>query len=203
MQTDEDKRIQDSLESAGKGLPAIDALFLKYIGFPVLKRTMSWDKGMELFEREGRRILENVQGLDEGILFQKVLIPKITGIENNSRYYSPAMVLWHLIYVGEAIQDGIIALSKNEKLDFVVKIENFKPFVEISSNIINDYEAFLDGYRSTIEESVEDRFIRNYHTHPWFGPLNPHQWVLMSAVHQIVHRRQLENILKFGANNKL
>jgi hypothetical protein len=201
MQTEEEKRIQDSLESAGKGLPAIDALFLRYVGFPILKKTVSWEKGMQWFEKEGDRILRDVKGIDECTLFRKVLIPRIAGIEDNSRYYSPAMVLWHLIYVGETLREGIISLSKNEKLDFVVKIENFKPFVEISSDIVDKYEAFLKRYRRTIEESVGDRFLSNYHVHPWFGPLNPHQWLIMSAVHQLVHRRQLEKILQQGAKS--
>ncbi len=195
MQSEEDKKIQDQLESAGKGLPAIDALFLRYIGFPLLKMFMSWNAGMNLFEREGRRILKDVKALDKETLFEKVLIPKTVGIEDNSRYYSPAMVLWHLIYVGNSIQEGIISLSKGEKLDFVVKIENFKPFVEIDSDIVEKYERFLSSYRETLEANVKDRRIRNYHAHPWFGPLNPHQWLIMSAVHQVVHGRQLRKIL--------
>ncbi len=199
MQTEEDKGIQSQLESAGKGLPAIDALFLKYIGFSMLKRFVSWERAMRFFESEGMKILAEVKELDHDILFRKVLISKTLGIEDNSRYYSPAMVLLHLIYVGEAIREGIIGLSKNEKLNFVVKIENFKPFVEISSDIVNDYEVFLKEYRAAIEENVKDRYIQNYHAHPWFGPLNPHQWLIMSAVHQWVHARQLRRILKSAA----
>ena len=151
---------------------------------------------MKLFEHEGERILNAVKELDDSTLFKKVLIPKIFGIEDNSRYYSPAMVLWHLIYVGTAIQDGIISLSKNERLDFAVKIENFKPFVEINLNIVNKYELFLKEYRRTIEANVKDKYIRNYHVHPWFGPLNPHQWLILSAIHQVVHGRQLRKILE-------
>lgn len=196
MQTEKDDKIQNNLESAGKGLPVIEALFLKHIGFPLLKTFMSWNMGMKLFEHEGERILNAVKELDDSTLFKKVLIPKIFGIEDNSRYYSPAMVLWHLIYVGTAIQDGIISLSKNERLDFVVKIENFKPFVEINLNIVNKYELFLKEYRRTIEANVKDKYIRNYHVHPWFGPLNPHQWLILSAIHQVVHGRQLRKILE-------
>lgn len=196
MQTEEDKKIQNKLESAGKGLPAIEALTLRHIIFPILKTLMSWNMGMKLFEYEGKRILNDVKMLDESVLFKKVLIPKILGIEDNSRYYSPAMVLWHLIYVGEAIQGGIISLSKNESPDFVVKIEKFKPFVEISANIVSQYEMFLKEYRRTIEENVKDKYIRNYHAHPWVGPLNPHQWLIMSAIHQLIHRRQLRKIIK-------
>jgi hypothetical protein len=198
MQTEEDKQIQSRLERAGHGLPSFDAIFLKRIGFPILKSIITWDKGMDIFEREGRIILKSLKGVCDDILFKKVLISKTFGIEDNSRYYSPAMVLWHLIYVGETIQSGIISLSKGEKLDFTVKIENFKPFVEIENNILEQYELFLLSYRSTIEHSVEDKCLNNYHAHPWFGPLNPQQWVIMSALHQWVHGRQIRKIL--GSN---
>jgi len=196
MQTKEEKKIQNKLESAGNGLPAIDALFLKHVGFPMLKIFMSWDMGMKFFEHEGRKILSLVKALDNEALFNKVLITKSLGIEDNSRFYSPAMVLWHLIYVGQMIQEGIVSLSKNETLDFVVKIENFKPFVEIESNIVEEYELFLKHYRINIESKVEEKHIRNFHPHPWFGPLNPHQWLIMSAVHQMVHGRQIQKILR-------
>jgi hypothetical protein len=36
------------------------------------------------------------------------------------------MVLWHLIYVGECLQEGIVNLSKNEKINFTVKIEKLQ-----------------------------------------------------------------------------
>jgi hypothetical protein len=139
--------------------------------------------------------LKAVQALDNETLFRKVLIPRTLGLEDSSRYYLPAMVLWHLIYIGQTIQEGIISLSKNEALDFIVKIENFKPFIEIDPNIVSEFELFLTGYRSSIESSVKNRYIRNFHAHPWFGPLNPHQWLIMSAVHQVVHGRQLHRIL--------
>ncbi len=199
MQTKEDEQIQNGLESAGNGLPSIDALFLKHIGFPILKSIVSWDRGMQIFEHEGKKIIDSLKGLDREVLFNRVLIPKTLGIEDNSRYYSPAMVLWHLIYVGEVIQQGIISLSKGEKLNFTVKIENFKPFVEIENDILERYESFLFDYRNTIESSVKDKYIKNYHAHPWFGPLNPHQWVIMSAIHQVVHGRQLKRILTTNA----
>ena len=122
MQTEEDKLIQSRLERAGNGLPSFDAMFLKHIGFPILKSIITWDKGMDVFEREGKEIIKSLKGVNDDTLFKKVLISKTLGIEDNSRYYSPAMVLWHLIYVGETIQKGIISLSKGEKLDFTVKI---------------------------------------------------------------------------------
>jgi hypothetical protein len=78
--------------------------------------------------------------------------------------------------------EGMIGFSRNEHLDVVVKIENFKPFVEIGKDIVNEYEVFLNEYRQNIERNVKRKHIRSYHDHPWFGPLNPYQWLIMSAM---------------------
>ncbi|MDD2887122.1 MAG: hypothetical protein PHY66_04930 [Aliarcobacter sp.] len=196
MQTKEDIEIQNSLGKAGHGLPKIDAIFLKHIGFPILKTFISWDNAMKFFEYEGKEVLNLVKDLPKDKLFKKVLIPKIFGIEDNSRYYSPAMVLWHLLYVGVTLQEGIVSLSKNEKIDFTVKIENFKPFVQIDEDIVEKYENFLNNYRKFIETNIENKYINNCLSHPWFGCLNPHQWLVMSAIHQMVHKRQIKKILE-------
>ena len=196
MQTKEDIEIQNSLGKAGHGLPKIDAIFLKHIGFPILKTFISWNNAMKFFEYEGKEVLNLVKDLPKDKLFKKVLIPKIFGIEDNSRYYSPAMVLWHLLYVGVTLQEGIVSLSKNEKIDFTVKIENFKPFVQIDEDIVEKYENFLNNYRKFIETNIENKYINNCLSHPWFGCLNPHQWLVMSAIHQMVHKRQIKKILE-------
>lgn len=187
---------QSSLGKAGAGLPKLQTLLLRHIGFPLLRQFMSWDRALERFEAEGSKVLQLVTELKQEQMNTKVLVPKTFGIEDNSRYYSAAMVLWHLVYVGETICDGITSLSRGEDLDFTVKIENFKPFVDISPNIVNDYQAFLSNYRPTLNDKIQDRNRPNYHSHPWFGPLNPHGWLVLSAVHQLIHRRQLENIVK-------
>ena len=187
---------QDSLEKAGAGLPRFQALMLRYIGFPILRMFLSWEGALNLFESEGQKVLKLVDGLGQEQMNTKVLVPKTLGIEDNSRYYSAAMVLWHLIYVGNTINDGVVSLSRGETLDFTVKIENFKPFVDIKPNIADDYQNFLSNYRLSLDKNVHDRRKANYHSHPWFGPLNPHGWVVLSAVHQLIHRRQLENIIK-------
>jgi hypothetical protein len=186
---------QEHLEKAGIGLPKFQTLFLRYIAFPMLRGTLSWEKGLEIFEKEGRKVLTLVQDLDQEMMNTKVLVPKLFGIEDNSRYYSAAMVIWHLTYVGNVINQGIISLSRGEQLDFTVKIENFKPFVEIGADVTEEYRQFLESYGTNLDNRVWDRFIQNYDAHPWFGPLNPHGRLVLSAVHQWVHRRQLENII--------
>ncbi len=187
---------QDSLGKAGAGLPKLQSLFLRHIGFPLLRLSLSWEHAVKIFESEGDKVLRLVVGLNQEQMHTKVLVPKTFGIEDNSRYYSASMVLWHLNFVGEAIRDGIISLSRGETLDFTVKIADFKPFVDIGPDIVGEYSSFLAGYGPELNRHVKDRRIANYHSHPWFGPLNPHGWLIMNAVHQLIHRRQLENIVK-------
>jgi len=187
---------QDTLGKAGAGLPKVQAFVLRYIAFPMLRMSVSWENALKIFESEGAKMEQLIAGLDQEQMHTKVLVPLTFGIEDNSRYYSAAMVLWHLIYVGETIRDGVISLSRGENLDFTVKIANFKPFVEISASVIDDYKGFLASFGPDLEQHVKNRHIENYHSHPWFGPLNPHGWLVMGAVHQWVHRRQLENIVK-------
>ncbi|MDX1295827.1 MAG: DinB family protein [Sulfurimonadaceae bacterium] len=187
---------QDSLSKPGAGLPRLHTFFLRYIGFPMLRAFISWEWAMRIFESEGRKVLRLAETLNEDQLFTKVLIPKTFGIEDNSRYYSAAMVLWHLTYVGDTIREGIVALSRGEQLDFTVKIENYKPYVDIDTAVLQNYRGFLHRYRDDIEREVEERYTANCHGHPWFGCLNPYGWLVMCALHQWVHRRQLERIVK-------
>lgn len=190
------QEVQNSLEKAGKGLPKIEAIFLKYLCFPILKIVFNRNRALKMFEYEGEKILKLVKPMDKNQLFQRVLIPKIFAIEDNSRFYSPAMVLWHLIYVGEAIQQGVIDLSQGKTIDFTVKIEKFKPFVEIDENIVERYEKFLFNYKKFLDKNLININSKNCHIHPWFGCLNPHGWIVMSMAHQLIHRRQIEAIKK-------
>lgn len=187
---------QQTLGKAGAGLPKLHALFLRYVGFPLLRLFFSWERAYALFESEGELILKYAKTLNEEALFTKVLVPKIFGIEDNSRYYSAAMVLWHLTYVDRTIRDGILSLSRGENIDFTVKIATYKPFVEIGTDVVGNFEEVLTNFRPTIESQIQKHNIANYHAHPWFGPLNPYGWLVMAALHQRVHRRQLEAILQ-------
>jgi hypothetical protein len=194
--TPQDQAIQSQLDQAGKGLPKLEGAFLRHIGFPTLKGLLSWDRAMNRFESEGLKIIELTQHMSHEMLFTKVLIPKVFAIEDNSRYYSPAMVLWHLIYVGQTIEQGIIDLSHGRQIDMIIKIENFKPYVEIDDDIVSQFEKFITNNRDNITQNLGNPAHPTCHTHPWFGCLNAHGWLVMSMAHQLIHRRQIEAIIK-------
>ena len=192
---EEEENIQVNLEKAGSGLPLFEIFILKDISFPLLKTFLSWQNALTFYRSESSKVIKLVEELDNEILFKRKLIPKIIGLEDNSRYYSPAMVLWHLMFIGKQLKVLIVLLSKGKKLDTTIKIEDYKPSIDIDFNIIEEYKKFNIKFINSMEKNVKDKFIKNYLPHPWFGRLNPHSWLIMSAIHLMVHRRQLNKIM--------
>jgi len=194
--TKDSQELVKDLGKAGGGLSSGRAFFLKYLGFPLLNSIISWDRALDIFEKEGEKVLSLARFMEKDKLFERVLVPKLFGLEDNSRYYSVAMVLEHLVVVGTALQNRIPSLSQGKSLDKEIKIEDYKPYMEIDNTIINQYEIFLHSFRKEVEEKVDNIFLENRHEHPWFGELKAKDWSVMGAIHQIVHRRQIEAIIR-------
>ena len=203
MQQIDSQKIIKELDKSGAGLPFARVFLAKHIFFPLLNRFISWEKAWDIFDKEGQKIIELSRNLDQEKLFHRVLVPKLFGLEDNSRYYSVAMAIEHLLIVGSALQVRIPILSKGKKLKKYIKIEDVKPYKEIDENIIDTFEEFLATYREKLEKNIEDIYLDNTSTHPWFGEFNPKQWSILAMAHQIVHRRQIEAILKgLGGENQ-
>jgi len=190
------QEIIKELEKSGAGLPPIRVFLAKHIFFPLLNRTISWEKAWDIYDKEGKKIIELASKLNHKQLFQRILIPRLFGLEDNSRYYSVAMTIEHLLIVGGALQVRIPILSRGKNLTKYVKIEDVKPYKEIEDNIIENFKKFLDSYREKLEKNIENIHINNTSIHPWFGEFNPKQWSILAMAHQIVHRRQIEAILR-------
>lgn len=184
------------LDKAGAGLHPSKVFLAKHLLFPLINRLLSWEKAWDIFDKEGQKIIDLASPLNEEKLFKRVLVPKLFGLEDNSRYYSVAMVLEHLHTVGRALEVRIPILSQGKVLNKDVKIEEVKPYKEIEPNITEKYEEFLHDYRAKLEKNIQNMYLDNTSTHPWFGEFNPKQWSVLGVVHQTVHRRQIEAIIK-------
>ena len=194
--TQDSQELIEGLGKAGGGLSTGRAFFLRHVGFPFLNSIVSWDRALKIFEKEGEKVLSLARSMEKSKLFERVLVPKLFGLEDNSRYYSVAMVLEHLLVVGTALQNRIPSLSQGKSLDKEIKIEDYKPYMEIDDGIIDEYEIFLHSFRKELEENVDNIYLENRHEHPWFGELKAKDWSVMGAIHQIVHRRQIEAIIR-------
>jgi len=194
--TKDSQELIEDLGKAGGGLSSGRAFFLRYLGFPLLNSVISWDRDLDIFEKEGEKVLSLARFMEKDKLFERVLVPKLFGLDDNSRYYSVAMVIEHLIIVGSALKKRIPSLSQGKNLDKEIKIEDYKPYMEIDDTIIDEYEMFLHGFRKELEENIDNIYLENRHEHPWFGELKAKDWSVMGAIHQMVHRRQIEAIIR-------
>jgi hypothetical protein len=196
MKQQDSSEIIKSLEKAGTGISPTKRLAAQYIMFPILNYLISWEKAWEIYDQEGEKIVRMASSLSQEQLFKRVLVPRLFGLEDNSRYYSVAMVIEHLLIVGKALQVRIPILSQGKELKGHVKIEDVKPYTQIDTNIVEAFQTFLSSYREELEIHTGDIHIDNTSEHPWFGEFNPKQWSILGMVHQIVHRRQIEAIIK-------
>jgi hypothetical protein len=191
----QDDDIQASLAPPGAGLSAVQALLLRYLLFPAFCRTTSWSKALAVFRAEGDRMLTLARPLSPEQLARRVLVKAPLGIEDSSRYWSAAMVLEHLIVVGSRVATGIVELTRGQPVTVKADIADVKPKGGSGVQIVEDYGAFLLDYTHTLTEDLGDRRSKQTHPHPWFGRLSAHQWACLGAVHQSIHRRQMQRIV--------
>lgn len=187
------------LQKPGAGLPFFEALLLRF-AFPRYARKMNWDEAQRLFDKEGEKILALVRPLDNEVLGRRVLIPRIRGLEDSSRFWSVAMTLEHIVIVGQQLEYAIVMLSKGELPDGKADIAAVKPKgLDEPGQAVRSFEAFVEQFRESMNTKVGDRDSRLTFRHPWFGMLNAFQWHFLAAGHQNLHRKQIQLILESQA----
>ena len=191
----QDDEIQNSLAPPGAGLPVVQAFVLRYMIFPAYCLTTSWDKAVAAFQTEGQKVIALVEPLSAEQLQRRVLVKAPMGIEDSSRYWSASMVLEHLIEVGSRIAVGVVELTHASTVTVKADIADVKPKGGKGSQIVQDFRQFLGDYSRIVSEDIGDRNSKARHPHPWFGELNAHQWACLGAVHQSIHRKQMERIV--------
>lgn len=185
---------EPGLAPPGAGLPKAEQFVTRWILFPVAGVVLDRRRALALYESEGRRILGMARGLDQRALSTRVLIPRVRGIEDSSRDWSVAMVLEHLLIVGSGIRGTILSLSRGQVPELEVRIENVKPSPSAGPEAVDRFADWLaaanDGL-DAIPLPAEPRL-----PHPWFGPMTAAQWMKLNAVHNRIHRVQIERIVE-------
>jgi hypothetical protein len=182
------------LAPPGAGLPRIELLVAKAV-FAVRRWTATPASCTAQFERERRAIADLYAGRDEETLSRQVLIPRLRGLEDSSRFWSVYMTLEHLRIVNVAITEVIGALVRGHTPPEQSSTAAVKPAEDIGAEVVAAYESSCDALLTRVASQPVLKTKARY-AHPWFGALDAAGWYAIAAVHMGIHRAQIELILR-------
>jgi hypothetical protein len=183
------------LQDPGKGLPKIELLMARLIVGWKAKRT-SRNQVATIFELEKAEILKLANNIDPVIGRKQVLIKRLRGLEDSSRFWSIYMTIDHLNIVNKRTNSLILALATGKKPNHVpTGTAAVKPTSAADFNVIKEFQNISNNFQETIQ------VINNLDTkltwpHPWFGELNAERWHFFTAFHMSLHKKQILNISK-------
>ncbi len=184
------------LDKPGAGVPWAEGLLLRYYVGPVVSTRTGWYRNWETFDNINRKTLAVAEKLTDKQLTTRILIPRLRGLEDSSRYWSVAMTLEHLVIVGNGITGIIKSLGNNITPPIRVSTANVKPKGEHEPQTdIDDFRQFATDTRPAIEQAIRLPPSRLHKLdHPWFGPFDALQWQWLLGMHGVIHYRQIKAI---------
>ncbi len=147
------------------------------------------------FARERESIASLYRPRDERVLRTRVLIPRLRGLEDSSRFWSVLMTLDHLRIVNTQITGVIGALVRGVVPAEKASTAAVKPTPDVGPEVVGGYEHSC-GHLLEFCASCATLDSRERYAHPWFGPLNALGWHAMAATHMSIHRAQINRILR-------
>jgi hypothetical protein len=182
------------LAAPGAGLPWPELIFGRVL-FRAMRLAWSRETALRRFVQQARVITELLQGISDDVGSRRVLVPRLMGLEDSSRFWSPFMIAQHLFIVNRDTLVIIEALCAGQVPAGEVRIAGIKPRPDADRSAVTDFETIV----ATVERRLPQ--ITGWpgaggHRHPWFGPLNAHGWLCLMAMHHGIHQRQLERVLQ-------
>ena len=182
------------LAAPGAGLPRMELAVARAL-FALRRWTGSREGFTRQFDKERTRIRRLVEKCDEAQLARRVLIRRLVGLEDSSRFWSVLMTLDHLRIVNTAIDDGVKKLTCGELPSGTASTAAVKPAEDVTVSVIGDYEMSCNSLLETIAAAGDLRTPLRY-AHPWFGPLDSMGWYAIASMHIGIHRAQIERIMR-------
>ena len=147
-----------------------------------------------LFAEQQGAILDGVRaaGSRAG---EPVLIPRLRGLEDSSRFWSVYMTVDHLRIVNSRIADCMRRMIHGLPTGGPVGTADVKPSPSADGAVVPAFEAACADLADVAADPLMERTYTTY-PHPWFGPLRPVQWHYMAGFHMRLHSRQIAAILR-------
>ncbi|MEY4483877.1 MAG: hypothetical protein RL693_1329 [Verrucomicrobiota bacterium] len=181
------------LDAPGAGLPKAELFFARRI-FRLGRWRSSPEKALANFVQQREEILKLVSRCDASTGAQRVLIRRLPGLEDSSRYWSVFMTLDHLRIVNESVANVIKDLCAGHVPPGTASTATVKPDPTVDQTVIAAFETSCDLFEQLELPSSSLSLAKTY-AHPWFGPLDAVSWHFMAGFHMKLHRKQIEAIL--------
>ncbi|MGK0189024.1 MAG: hypothetical protein ACI9R3_004841 [Verrucomicrobiales bacterium] len=182
----------------GAGLPKFELMIARIrFGWALRRKTRA--QFAELFASERDKILALARSCDPETGARTILIHRIRGMEDSSRYWSVFMTLDHLKIVNLAVATAIRSLAKGEVPQRTANTADVKPDLKADVTSIQSFEHSCDLF-TKCGQKVPNLHTQVRYDHPWFGPLDAAGWHALGGIHMGIHRRQIEQILS-GSDN--
>jgi hypothetical protein len=175
-------------------LPVAELLLSRVI-FAVTRLTDSRASALRRLSAEASRICALVSALDDHVGARRVLVPRLLGLEDSSRFWSPFLVVEHLVIVDTNMFRIMSDLVAGRTHPHEARIEDFKPAPTASRAALVSFQKVVGDFEANVPR-WPGLHTRCRHAHPWFGPLDAHGWLCLAGMHHAIHRRQLERILQ-------
>lgn len=181
------------LEAPGAGLPKVELLAAKML-FGWKKARATKESATALIKAEREAMLSLARGCSPEQGRQRVLIERLRGMEDSSRYWSVFMTLEHVRIVNMGCLGAIRSMTRGQVPDRVASTAAVKPSPEAGESVIGEFEQTCDLLIKTADGAGDLRTPVRY-AHPWFGALDAAGWHFMAGFHMRLHRKQMEVIL--------
>jgi len=190
---------QPKLGKPGAGLPLIEGLVARFYFYPSSMRRFSWDGSLRQMRDEAERIAALVAPLTEEQFQKPVLIDRLIGLEDSSRFWSAAMTIEHLMIVIRGMAAAALELASGRPYEMTFGTAAVKP----QGRNLPPRDALVADFRRLTEETAAALAPlgaaasgRYKAKHPFFGMIPAQGWVFVLGAHQKLHRVQIERIIK-------
>ena len=182
-----------TLAAPGAGLPAPE-LWIARVLFTLKRRFGSREAFTARFEQERATIRQLLATCDPARRGEPVLIPRLRGLEDSSRFWSVWMTLEHLRITNTVFATVIQSLAHGQVPAKKASTADVKPRTDLTADVEAAYEASCDELLTTVA-AVSDLKTSAKYAHPWFGPLDAAGWHALTASHMGIHRAQIAKII--------
>ena len=186
--------VQARLEAPGAGIPWFERKWFG-AGLRLFALGASREKAWAKFEDEADRLLSLAGNVDEETGRRRVLVPRQSGMEDSSRFWSPYMIVQHVTIVDRGLLMLVRALAAGKSPDREISTAAMKPSADAGPESLEAFRETVAARKNQLAAN-EDLKTGARKVHPWFGSLDAHQWFCLAGIHHGIHRKQMEQVLK-------